>query len=511
MSAETRSAPAIALAGRLRELARHTIVYGLGPVLGQVASFLLLPLYTHLLSPTDYGTLEIVVLASSVLNVFLGLQIVTQLLRLYHACEHDEDRRGVVSTAILFTAGLTSTAVALMSLLRAPISRLLFGTEAYGDLLRLALWSVVATNVFAAALAYLQARKMSRAFTLLSMLQLVGTLTLNLVFVAWWRRGVEGILLSQLVVTGGLALGLGAWVLRRNGLGFSTATVRAMLVFGVPMIGWSAAVFVVNAADRLVLSGVASLTEVGVYSLANRFAMSLLVFVVTPFSYFWASERFAVARQPGGREVIARTLTYVFVVLCFVALAVAVWMDELVRLMASREFWGAAALGRVLVLAYVLWGGFDALMTGILIHGRTTAAGLLTGTAAALHVALCVALGRAFGAPGVAWAKVVTLGALTVGVYVVAQRCYPIAYRVGRLARVLGIAVALFLVSRLLDGFSPLLGAALKAPLLVAFPALLLAGGFLDATERRWLAAHVRPRPVPAVPAVARVGRVEGR
>jgi O-antigen/teichoic acid export membrane protein len=503
------SVPGAALAGRLRDLGRHTVVYGLGPVLGQVASFLLLPLYTHLLSPTDYGTLEIIVLAAAFLNVFLGLQIVTQLLRLYHGCERDEDRHRVVSTALLFTAALTAGAAALVSLFRAPLSVALFGTDAYGDLLRLALWSVVATNVFAAALAYLQARKMSRAFTALSVAQLVGTLSLNLLFVAWWRRGVEGILLSQLLVTGSLALGLSLWVLGRVGVGVSPAAVRTMLGFGLPMIGWSAAVFVVNAADRMVLSAVASLTDVGVYSLANRFAMALLVFVVTPFAYVWASERFALARQPDGRELIARTLTYVFVVLCFVALAVAVWMDELVRAMAAPEFWGAADLGPVLVLAYVLWGSFDALMTGILIDGRTGTVGLLTGLAAAAHVGLCWLLGRTFGAYGVAWAKVITLGALTVGVYLLAQRCYPIGYRVGRLARVLGVAVALFLLSQLLDGFPLLLGFALKTPLVLAFPLLLLASGFLDATERRWLAAHIRV--ALTVAHIAPAGRAEGR
>ena len=143
---------------------------------------------------------------------------------------------------------------------------------------------MVSSNVLAAALAYLRARKMSRAFTIISVVQLVGTLSLNLFFVAWLARGVEGILLSQLLVTGSFALGLAAWVLRQTGMVLSLARMREMLAFGLPMIGWSLAVFAVNGADRVVLSGVGSFTEVGVYSLANRFAMTLLVFVITPFS-----------------------------------------------------------------------------------------------------------------------------------------------------------------------------------------------------------------------------------
>jgi O-antigen/teichoic acid export membrane protein len=480
------------LAPRLRELMQHTAIYGLGPVLGQVAAFLLLPLYTNLLSPADYGTLEIILLVGTFLNVFFGLQTVTQLLRFYHACERERDRREVVSTAIIFTGVLTAAAILPADLLRDRISLALFGTDAHAPLLHLAFWSMVSSNVMATALGYLQARKMSRVFTIISVAQLVCALSLNLIFVAWLGRGVEGILLSQFLVTGSFALGLTAWVFAQTSVAVSLGRVREMLAFGLPLIGWSLAVFAVNAADRVVLSAVGSLTDVGVYSLANRFGMALLVFVVTPFSRFWAAERFAVAKQPGGKEVIARIFTYFFVVLCFAALAVSVWVNELVRLMAAEQFWAASRIGPVLVLAYVLWGAFDALMAGILIEGRTKAVGVLTGIAAAVHVGLCVGLASVLLAPGVAWAKVITLAILTVGVYAIAQRRYPIAYELERLVRVLGVAVALFLASTFLDGLPPLLGVAIKAPLILAFPVVLAAVGFLDPDERRWLRARAR-------------------
>src|SRR5262249_40244918 len=292
------------LAPRLRELLQPTAVYGLGPVLGQLASFLLLPLYTKLLSPADYGTLEVIALVGIFLNIFVGLQIVTQLFRYYHAAETELDRRRAVSTAILFTGALSAAAIVFADVFRDRLSLALFGTEAQASLFRFAFWSMVASNVFSTALGYLRARKMSRAFTAVSVAQLVCTLSLNVVFVAWLGRGVEGILLSQLLVSGVFALGLAAWVLRQTGVAVSLAQVRGVVAFGLPMIGWSLVWFAVNAADRLVLSAVGPLTEVGVYSLANRFGMALLVFVVTPFSNFWAAERFAVAKQRGGREVI---------------------------------------------------------------------------------------------------------------------------------------------------------------------------------------------------------------
>src|SRR5207245_8049190 len=119
------------LGPRLRELMQHTAIYGLGPVLGQVAAFLLLPLYTNLLSPADYGTLEIILLVGTFLNVFVGLQTVTQLLRAYHAAEDEGDRRQAVSTAIVFTGVLTAATIVPADVFRHRLSFLLFETDAH--------------------------------------------------------------------------------------------------------------------------------------------------------------------------------------------------------------------------------------------------------------------------------------------------------------------------------------------------------------------------------------------
>ena len=43
----------------LRGLARETAVYGLSTVLGRMLSFLLTPLYSHLLEPTDNGAMRL--------------------------------------------------------------------------------------------------------------------------------------------------------------------------------------------------------------------------------------------------------------------------------------------------------------------------------------------------------------------------------------------------------------------------------------------------------------------
>ena len=51
----------MALGGQLKRLGKHSAIYGLGGLVSRILAVLLLPLYTHYLSPSDYGQIETLV------------------------------------------------------------------------------------------------------------------------------------------------------------------------------------------------------------------------------------------------------------------------------------------------------------------------------------------------------------------------------------------------------------------------------------------------------------------
>jgi O-antigen/teichoic acid export membrane protein len=448
--------------------------------------------YTAYLSPAEYGTLEIVMLISTLVNLFVSLEIVNAVIRLYHTYEAQRDRNEVIATAVVFTAGATAAAVMLADLVRHRIAADLLGDASIADLLRLALYTLVFENVALVLYAYVQARRLSVAYTAVWVVQVAATLSLNVLFVVGLRSGVAGILTSQLLVNAAVALGLAAWALPGTGLRCSAAKLRSLLAFGVPLIGVSVGAFARNAADRSVLVGVATLTDVGLYSLGNRFASLLGAFVILPFSLLWNAERFAVAKQPDGDALIARVFTYFVVLLCGVGLLVSVFADAAVRLMTAPDFWPAARIVPVLVLAYGLSGIFAFLTTGALIAGRSGAIGLLGAVGSLGHVGLCVLGGSMLLAAGVAWANVITHGLLCAGAYTVSQRIHPIPFEMGRVTKVVGVAVALFIGSTCVTASSPGLDIAVKVLIVAAFPLALGGLAFFDAQERRWLAARLK-------------------
>ena len=55
---------------RMGNLGRHSLIYGLGILLTKAVAFLMLPIYTRFLTPTDYGILQLTTMILEVVTIF---------------------------------------------------------------------------------------------------------------------------------------------------------------------------------------------------------------------------------------------------------------------------------------------------------------------------------------------------------------------------------------------------------------------------------------------------------
>ena len=64
-------------------LAKHTLIYGVGSVMVAAGGILLIPVYTHVLSAAEYGTLEILNRIADILIVVMFLGMRQSFIRIY--------------------------------------------------------------------------------------------------------------------------------------------------------------------------------------------------------------------------------------------------------------------------------------------------------------------------------------------------------------------------------------------------------------------------------------------
>jgi len=95
-----RSANLSVVGARLKEVASHTLVYGLGSAAQTLLGFVLIPLYTRYYTPEMYGVFTLVTLVGTVAGAVFCLGAASALGRSYYDYESPDDRSRVVGTAL---------------------------------------------------------------------------------------------------------------------------------------------------------------------------------------------------------------------------------------------------------------------------------------------------------------------------------------------------------------------------------------------------------------------------
>ena len=426
---------------KMGSLGRHSLIYAAGMVLTKAIAFLMLPVYTRLLTPADYGVLQLISMFLEVLSIFAGSRIAYGIFHFYHKANDEEAKRTVLSTAILLlTATFGLAAIATLTLAPA-IAMLVFREHgAYVTYIRLAAISMAFESLIVVPNALFQIQQKSIRFVTFSLVRLGMQLALNLLLLIVFDMGVAGVLLSAVIsnflVGGFLAVRLLAMVRPR----FSWPDARAFLRFGLPLVAMQIATFTFTFGDRYFLNKAGDTTAVGLYGLAYQFGFLVGMIGYMPLEMVWDPQRFAIAKRPDRDAIYSRVLILFNVTLISTAVGISLFVGDVLHLIAAPAFQSAAAFVPIIVGAYIFqaWGTFFNI--GIMITERThlyTVANWAAALIALLGYFLLIPKYLAWGASLTIVASLGTRFWLT---YLFSQRLWYIRYDWMPVLRLLGLA-----------------------------------------------------------------------
>lgn len=467
----------------MRRLASDTLIYGLGSVANQAVAFLLLPLYTRYLTPADYGTLALIGAAGNVLAMAAALGIHSGLTRIFFTYAEVEDRQAVVATALLFGVASCVLVMAPLWVFADAIAPLLLEGPDRVFLTRLAVVTYGLSALSSIALGILQIHQRARAFVICSLAGLLTSMGLNVYFVAVAGRGVAGVLEGQLLgitMQLGLALFASLPVLRPR---FRREPLRRMLAFCLPLLPTNASAWILGLADRYALKEFGSFADVGLYALGYRFGSVYETLFMSPFSLAWSPYLFSILDDANHREICARVLEYYVVIGGTLILLLGLFGEDVIRLIADPSFFGAGQVIFWVGLGFLLRGSTFITVAGIHVRQKTHLSAYAFGFGVLLNLLLLYVLVPRFGMMGAAFAVLITYGTVSFLLYTIAQRVYPIPYRLGRVGLLVSFLAALFAVGHALQPDSLWLRLPWKLAVLAAFPLALVFGGFFTREE----------------------------
>jgi O-antigen/teichoic acid export membrane protein len=468
----------------IKKIVKHTTIYGLGSILSKAVGFLLIPLYTHYLTPRDYGVLELLDLTVSVAAIFVGLGIAASIFRFYYHYETASDKNEVVSTALIFVVIIASVVVAFAIGSASSISALVFKSS---EFLQYFVWMFVSflfSTIASVPETYIIAQQRSALFMSITIGTLIVNLSLNIFVVAFLKMGVMGIVYVSAFVRALNACLLLLLTVPRVGLSFSVPKLREMLKYGLPLLPANVGLFVITFADRFFLSQLCSLSTVGIYALGYKFGFMISILLVQPFNRIWQVQRFELAQKDDAPRILGNMFTYFSFVVIFAVLGLSVFIKDVVKIIAAPEFWSAYKVVFFIAMSCFFSGAYNFFQTGILLKKETKYVGYSVAIAGLLNMVMNYVLIKALGFIGAAISALITNMIMAGFVYVYSQKLFRITYEFFRIFKLFIVALTLCCLSYLVTVDSPVMSALVKSAFICSFPFVLFVVKFYTNKEK---------------------------
>lgn len=314
---------------RAKLFIENFLAYGLINVLNQVVPIVMLPIVTRLLSDTaEYGRFDMYNTIISFGSSFAILGIYDAMFREYFEKEDLGYKRKITSTALCIVLVASVIVAIILILFNRTFSQLFLGNRESGFIVIIASIGVFFTanqSIIAAPTRIQNNRKVyvisGLANSIVYYMLAIGLILIGL--------GYKGMIYSNLVAS--VLLTISFFVLNMSHFNirlFDRKIARELLKIGIPMLPTFLIYWVFHSLDKIMITNMLDLAEVGIYSIGSRVA-SVSQFIYLAFAGGWQFFAFSTMKDDDQVELTSKVLEYLGVI-SFVAFMLATLFDEFV-------------------------------------------------------------------------------------------------------------------------------------------------------------------------------------
>ena len=475
----------------IKKLAGQTAIYGLSSIVSRLLNYLLVPLYTRVFLPEEYGVVTELYAYLTFVTILFTYGMETSF---FHFSEKEERPGTVYGTAVMSLLGSSVLMMGLMMIFSQPIANLLRYPDHAEYIVYFAI-ILAADAVSAIPFARLRQQNKARRFALLKSVNILINIGLNLFFLVACPvliGSATGLLHELALAVYSPAIGVG-YVFISNLLAslitillllpelaghrlvFDRALWNNMILYALPLLIGGLAGMINETLDRVILKSLltdksTAMQQLGIYGACYKIPMLMTLFIQT---YRYAAEPFFFAQQKKENNtlVYATVMNYFVLVCTFIFLGIMMYLDIL-KYFVGEKYRSGLPVVPVLLLANMCLGIFVNLSMWYKLTGQTRYGAYFAFFGAFVTIVLNVVLIPLMGYMGAAWATLACYFLMMVLSYLTGQKHYPIPYNLRKIGFYVGFALFLYFVSVLIRYWYPmgkLPGLGFNTALLVVF------------------------------------------
>ena len=427
---------------------KDSAIYGISTFFARSVVFILLPLYTRLLTANDFGVIELLTVFGNFVNVTVALEVSQALVRFFPEAANEKDKRSYASTALWFTLFAYTIFLVLCNIYSGWISLALLSDASQNQIFVMSLFATWFYGIFYLVQTQLRVELMAVQYAISNLAMNLSSVSSTLIFIIGFGWDAMGVIAGQLI---GNIVGFSVSLFYSRHIyafSFDWNKLRELLVFSLPLVVSSIGSSVLLYANRIVLGGMMSLSDVGLLGVAYR--------VIAPVNLLVLSIQnaampiiFSDYRKPDAPKELARLFLFFVAIALFAFLSMSLFSKELFKLMASSEYQDAVSTTPYLV-ASALVGGMTLFAPGLYIKKATTIVASVTILSGFLTIIFSYWLIRILGVNGAAIASLLGSTVVFILFMFFSQKYYYVQYDFKKAAIAVFASIAILAIGSLL-------------------------------------------------------------
>lgn len=450
----------------LKKLAGHTMWYGVSSIFARFLNYLLTPYLTSILATAAYGEMSMVYSYIPFLNVVFTYGLETAFFRFSNK---DGDNKKVFNT---ISVSIISSTLLLTVLL-------FIGKDFFAHLLRLqnhpefitwAAWIIALDTLSTIPFAKLRFDCKPRKYALIRVLGILINIGFVIFFYSFLPKFAAQNPTSFLAKWYDPNLGAGYYILAnllQSALTLLLLTPqffsfrfsidktlwKQIMLYSLPIMVAGFGGMINETFDRIMLGWLAPVgslndakIQVGIYSACYKLSILITLFIQA-FRMGAEPFFFQQAQGEGAPKTYARVMDYFVMTICFMFLAVMLYMDIWKHFIAAK-MWGGLVVVPILLVANMCLGVYYNLSIWYKLSHNTSAGATITFMGAAITLIINFAFIPIYGYLACAWATLACYASMMLLSYFWGQRVYPVPYNTNKLLKNFGFMMLLYVFHR---------------------------------------------------------------
>jgi len=426
---------------KLKELTKDTAVYGISTMVGRFLTFLLVPFYTNVFLPAEYGVIGNLYIFIAIFNIFLLYGMDAAYLK-FAGMSKNVDENDLFSTPYLSVFLVSLIISVAIILFKTPIYVALVVPASYYNLIYLVASILFVDSLCVIPFIKLRLQRKAKKFVFFKLTNIIVNVSLNLFLILKLKWGIEAVFVSNLAASFVAFLLLSPTIIKSLKFKIQINLLKKLLRFGLPYFPAGLAGMLIQGIDRPILTYLTDLRTSGIYNANYKLGIFMMLFV-NMFQYAWQPFFLQNASEKNAKEIFSKVLTYFTLIAAGILIVISLFIDNIVQIpiyqghaIINPLYWSGLNIVPIILLGYMFNGMYQIFSAGIFIKEKSIYVPIITSIGAIVNIALNFLLIPLIGITGAAFATLASYLVMAIGYFAVTQKFYKINYEYDKIGKI---------------------------------------------------------------------------